>query len=63
VGIYQVACVLALKWFGINESAALAYSLVAQGTTLVVILALGAVAVLRYGVSWTGRSIQSPPGR
>jgi uncharacterized protein (TIRG00374 family) len=56
VGIYQVACVLALRWYGINESAALAYSVVMQGTTLAVILALGAVAVLRYGASWTRRS-------
>jgi hypothetical protein len=56
VGIYQVACVLALRWYGINESAALAYSVVMQGTTLAVILALGAVAVLRYGAGWTRRS-------
>jgi uncharacterized protein (TIRG00374 family) len=57
VGIYQVACVLALSWYGVNESAALAYSLVMQGTTLTVILALGAVAALRYGANRTRRSI------
>ena len=51
VGIYQVACVLALKWYGISESAALAYSVVAQGATLLAIFALGAVVALRYGMS------------
>lgn len=50
VGIYQVACVLALKWYGISESAALAYSVVAQGATLLAIFALGAVVALRYGI-------------
>jgi hypothetical protein len=51
VGIYQVACVLALKWYGISESAALAYSVVAQGATLLAIFALGALVALRYGMS------------
>ncbi|HEY7378633.1 MAG TPA: lysylphosphatidylglycerol synthase transmembrane domain-containing protein, partial [Steroidobacteraceae bacterium] len=37
VGIYQVACVLALKWYAISETAALAYSVVAQGATLLAI--------------------------
>jgi len=46
-----VACVLALKWYGISESAALAYSVVAQGATLLAIFALGAVVALRYGMS------------
>jgi glycosyltransferase 2 family protein len=49
VGIYQVACVLALGPYGISESAALAYSVVAQGATLLVIGVLGAVVAMRYG--------------
>jgi glycosyltransferase 2 family protein len=53
VGIYQVACVLGLKWYGIGESAALAYSVVAQGATLLVIFAVGSVVALRYGLTWS----------
>lgn len=34
IGIYQVACVLALHPFGVAESAALAYSVIVQVTTL-----------------------------
>ena len=52
VGIYQVACVLALKWYGVGESAALAYSVVAQGATLLVIFGAGAAVALRYGLHW-----------
>jgi hypothetical protein len=50
IGIYQVACVLALGPYGIGESAALAYSVVAQGSTLLVIGVLGAVVAMRYGL-------------
>jgi uncharacterized protein (TIRG00374 family) len=49
IGIYQVACVLALAPYGIGESSALAYSVVAQGATLLVIGVLGAVVAMRYG--------------
>lgn len=49
IGIYQVACVLALGPYGVGESSALAYSVVAQGATLLVIGILGAVAAVRYG--------------
>jgi uncharacterized protein (TIRG00374 family) len=49
VGIYQVACVLALGMFAIGESSALAFSLVAQGATLLVIAVLGVAAATRYG--------------
>jgi hypothetical protein len=49
IGIYQIACLLALGPYGIGESAALAYSVVAQGATLLVIGLLGAVVAIRYG--------------
>jgi uncharacterized protein (TIRG00374 family) len=49
VGIYQVACVIPLRLFGVSESSAIAYSLVAQGTTLSVYALLGALAAMRYG--------------
>ena len=49
LGIYQVACVLGLAPYGIGESPALAYSVVAQGATISIIGALGAVAGARYG--------------
>lgn len=51
VGIYQVACVLALRPYPIPESSALAYSVVAQGAALLVIAVLGAFAGLRYGTA------------
>lgn len=51
VGIYQVACVLGLKWYGVTESAALAYSVVAQGATLLAIFAAGSFVALRYGAN------------
>lgn len=49
LGIYQVACVLGLAPYGIGESAALAYSVVAQGSTVLAIASLGMVAAVRYG--------------
>jgi hypothetical protein len=50
VGIYQVACVLALVPYGIGESSALAYSIVAQGATILVIGLLGLSVGAQYGV-------------
>jgi hypothetical protein len=50
IGFYQVACVLALAPYGVGESSALAYSVVAQGATLLVIGVLGAVVAMRYGL-------------
>ena len=49
IGIYQVACVLALAPYGVAESSALAYSVVAQGATFLVTGILGAVVAMRYG--------------
>jgi len=49
VGVYQVACVLALGMYGVSESRAVAFSVVAQVATLLVIAALGTVAVTRFG--------------
>jgi glycosyltransferase 2 family protein len=50
VGVYQIACVLALRPYGVGESSALAYSVVAQGATLLMIGALGVVVAARYGL-------------
>jgi len=52
VGIYQVACVIALAPYGVRESAALAYSLVAQGATVLVITTLGLAIAARYGMRY-----------
>lgn len=49
LGTYQVACVLALKSYGVAESSAIAYSVIAQGATLAVIGLLGLVVAVRYG--------------
>ena len=49
VGIYQIACVLALQPFDIAESAALAFSVIVQVTTLSVLALLGLAAFARYG--------------
>jgi uncharacterized protein (TIRG00374 family) len=50
VGLYQFACVLALAPYGISESAALAYSIVAQGATILVIGLLGIAVAARFGL-------------
>jgi uncharacterized membrane protein YbhN (UPF0104 family) len=52
IGIYQAACVIALGAYGIGESSALAYSVVAQGSTIVVIAILGTVVATRYGMGF-----------
>ena len=49
LGIYQIACVLGLAPFGIGESSALAYSIVAQGATVLMIGVLGVIAGARFG--------------
>jgi uncharacterized protein (TIRG00374 family) len=49
LGIYQVACILALKIYGLSEPSALAYSFVLQLLTLIVIVIQSSSAVLRYG--------------
>jgi uncharacterized protein (TIRG00374 family) len=55
VGIYQVACVLALRPFGIDESPALAYSVVVQVTVLTTLAVLACIVFFRYG--WTLRPL------
>ena len=52
VGIYQVACVLALARYEISEAAALAFSVVLQGVVLgaIILQALGVFA--HYGWRW-----------
>jgi len=51
VGIYQIACVLALRIFGIDDSAAIAYSLVLQVLGFGIFLFFGGVIVIRDGFS------------
>ncbi len=51
IGIYQVACVLALKPFGVTEAPALAFSVVVQVTVLSVLALLGLVTFAHYGWS------------
>jgi len=55
VGIYQVACVFALRPFGIAESPALAYSVVVQVTVLTTLAVLALVAVAQHG--WSFKSL------
>jgi hypothetical protein len=54
VGIYQVACVFALRPFGVAESPALAYSVVVQVTVLLTLAVLALIAFARYG--WAFRN-------
>lgn len=49
VGIYQIACVFALRIFGIDDSAAIAYSIVLQIVSLVIFLICGGAVALRDG--------------
>jgi len=53
IGIYQVACVVGLGFYGISEASALAFSIVLQITILGVIAIQGVAALAYYG-----RSIQ-----
>lgn len=52
IGIYQAACVIGLGAYGIAESSALAFSVVAQGSTIVVIGILGTIVAARYGMGF-----------
>lgn len=54
VGIYQLACVLALSFHGIDESQALAYSVVIQLLVACVVGVQGGVAMASYGMHWRG---------
>jgi len=49
IGIYQIACVLALSIFGIDDSAAIAYSIVLQIVSFVIFLICGGTVALRDG--------------
>jgi uncharacterized protein (TIRG00374 family) len=49
IGIYQVACVLALKLYGINESVAVAYSIVMQLLTFLIMGTQGALVTIYCG--------------
>lgn len=49
IGIYQIACVLALRIFGIDDSAAIAYSIVLQIVSFVIFLVCGGAVALHDG--------------
>ena len=49
IGIYQIACVLALRIFGVDDSAAIAYSIVLQIVSFVIFLVLGGTIAVRDG--------------
>jgi hypothetical protein len=49
IGIYQVACVLALKLYGIDESVAVAYSIVMQLLTFLIMGTQGALVTIYCG--------------
>ena len=49
IGIYQVACVVALSFYGIGESAALAFSVILQAAILVTIGTQGLIVLMHYG--------------
>lgn len=47
LGLYQVACILALAQFGINQSPSIAFALVFQGTTIGTVAILTAISYLQ----------------
>ncbi len=49
IGVYQVACVLALKLYGIDESSAVAYSIVMQLLSFVIMGTQGALVTIYCG--------------
>ena len=51
VGVYQVACVLALRIYGISEAPAAAYSIVLQVLTWTIVCVQGMWVAVSYGVS------------
>jgi uncharacterized protein (TIRG00374 family) len=55
IGVYQVAAVLGLKPFGVDESSAIAFSLILQAALLVVVLPLGSVLMAHYGLHLSRR--------
>ena len=61
VGIYQVACVLALRLFGIDDSAAIAYSLVLQVLAFGIFVIFGTTIAIRDGISPYKITNSAPP--
>ncbi len=53
IGAYQLGCVLALGMFGIDESAALAYSLVLHLTQFVSVIGAGLYSLWKEGMSFS----------
>jgi len=61
IGIYQIACVLALRIFGIDDSAAIAYSIVLQIVSFVIFLVCGGAVAVRDGFRYYKFDITSQP--
>lgn len=50
VGIYQIACILALRFYHVNDSEAIAYAVVFQLATNLLILTQGGAVLSTYGL-------------
>ena len=50
VGVYQVACVLALGFYGVDDSQAVAFSVVWQIVLLIIFILQGGWVALHYGI-------------
>jgi uncharacterized membrane protein YbhN (UPF0104 family) len=61
VGVYQVACMLALRFYGIDGASAVAYAVVLQLLNLAVIALLTAASVLDQHMLTTMRKAQGSP--
>ena len=53
IGSYQLGCVLALGMFGVDESAALAFSLVLHMTQFVAVIGAGLYSLWKEGMSFS----------
>jgi len=60
LGIYQAACVLALRLYGIGETQALAYSIVVQVFTILIITVQSLAALASYRLSLSDLAATSP---
>ena len=62
IGVYEAACVLALSFYGISSSDALAYALVIHLTEILVIVTQGSMVMLYKGLSLNSmRQNKQPP--
>lgn len=62
IGSYQLGCVLALGMFGVDESAALAFSLVLHMTQFVAVIGAGLYSLWKEGMSFSDVEAQEVAG-